>query len=163
MKQFLKKFHNFRLTAMIEAIAGVVAVIAALVILILYQTNQTQINDYDGSEIIVSGFVGEPIPGMVFFLAGLLAIIFGIVAAYTSLPFIFKKDEKLEPNKLIPWFGVACAGFALVEVIFAFVMIMKPGSRNTIGVIIAAIFLILALIVQLLMIVPTVKVRVKKD
>ena len=100
---------------------------------------------------------------MIFFLAGLLAIIFGIVAVYTSLPFIFKKQEKLEPNKLIPWFGVASAGFALVEVIFAFIMIAKPGSRNTIGVVIAAIFLILALVVQLLMIVPTLKVRVKKD
>ena len=163
MKQFLKKFKDFRLTAIVEAIAGAVAVVAALVILILYQTNQTQFHDYDGSEYIVSGFVGEPIPGMIFFLAGLLAIIFGIVAAYTSLPFIFKKDEKLEPNKLIPWFGVVCAGFAIVEVIFAFIMIGKEGSRHTVGVLIAAVFLILALLVQLLMIVPTLKVRVNKE
>ena len=163
MKQFLKKFQNFRLTAFVEAIVGTVAVVAALVILILYQTNQLQVHEYDGSEIIVSGFVGEPIPGMIFFLSGLLSIIFGIVAVYTSLPFIFKKQEKLEPNKLIPWFGVACAAFALIEVIFSFIMIGKPGSRNTVGVVIAAIFLILALIVQLLMIVPTLKVRVKKD
>ena len=162
MKQFLKKFKNFRLTAIIEACAGVVAVVAALVILILYQTNQTRYG-VDGTSVVIPGFPGEPIAGMVFFLAGLLAIIFGVVTVYTSLPFIFKKDEKLDPNKLIPWFGVATAGFSFIEVIFAFVMIGKEGSRNTVGVIIAAVFLILALAVELLMIYPTLKVRVTKD
>ena len=162
MKQFLKKFKNFRLTAYIEAIVGLVAVVTALIILILYQTNQTRLG-LDGNEVIIPGFPGEPIAGMVFFLAGLLSIIFGIVAVYSSLPFIFKKDEKLEPNKLIPWFGAVSALFSLIEVIFAFVMIGKEGSRNTVGVIVTSIFLILALVLQLLMLYPALTVRLKED
>ena len=162
MKQFLKKFKNFKLTAIVEACLGVVGVLAALVLLILYQTNQTRYNP-DGSEVLIPGFPGEPIVGMVFFLAGLLAIIFSIVAVYTSLPFIFKKDVRLEPNRLIPFFGAIAGGFSLLEVIFAFVMIGKEGSRNTTGVIIAAIFLIIALCGQLLMLYPALKVRVKED
>ena len=157
MKKLLKKFKNFKLTAIIEACAGVVTVASALVILILYQTNQTHLH------LIVPGFTGEPIAGMVFFLAGLLAIIFGIVTAYSSLPFILKKDEKKEPNKLIPWFGVTAAGFAIIEVIFAFIMISKAGSRHTVGVIISAIFLILAIVTHLLMIYPTLKVRLSSE
>ena len=93
MKQLLKKFKNFRLTAIIEAILGAVVVIAALVLLILYQSNQTRFNPSTGEMINIPGFPGQPLAGMVFFLAGLLAIIFGVVAVYTSLPFIFKKDE----------------------------------------------------------------------
>ena len=161
MKQLLKKFKNFRLTAFVEAITGAVAVIGALLLLILYQTNQTRLNP-DGSAILIPGFPGQPIPGMIFFLAGLLAIIFAVVAVYTSLPYIFKKDEKIDPNKLIPWFGVASAGFSIIEIIFAFIMIGKEGSRNTVGVIIFSIVLLLAVAVQLLMIYPTFKVRVEK-
>ena len=162
MKQFLKKFKDFRLTAIIELCLGAVSVVAALVILILYQTNQTRINT-DGTEVIISGFPGEPIPGMIFFLAGLLSIILGVVAAYSSIKFIFNKDATKEPNKLIPYFGAASGVFSIVEVIFAFVMIGKEGSRNTIGVTIAAIVLILALVLQLLMLYPAIKVRLKED
>ena len=162
MKQFLKKFKEFRLVAFIEAIAGAVGLVAALLILIFYQTNQTRLG-LDGNEVIIPGFPGEPIAGMVFFLAGLLAIIFGVVVVYSCIPFIFKKDEKLDPNKLIPWFAVVAAAFSLIEVIFGFVMIGKAGSRNTVGVVIASIFLILALLVQLLMIYPTLRVRLKED
>ena len=157
MKKLLKKFKDFRLTAIIEACAGVVLVVTALLILILYQTNQTHLN------LIVPGFTGEPIAGMVFFLAGLLAIIFGIVTAYSSLPFILKKEEKKDPNKLIPWFGVTAAGFAIIEVIFSFIMVAKPGSRHTVGVIISAVFLILAIVVHLAMIYPTLKVRLSSE
>lgn len=163
MKQFLKKFQNFRLTAIVEACAGAVGVIAALLILIFYQTNQSKPTLGGDGVILIPGFPGEPLVGMVFFLAGLLAIIFGVVATYTSLPFIFKKDEKLEPNKLIPWFGLVAAFFALIEVIFAFVMISKDGSRHTVGVIVTAIFLILAMLVQVFMIYPALTVRIKKD
>lgn len=162
MKQLLKKFKNFRLTAIIEAIVGVVAVVASLVILILYQSNQTRIG-YDGNAVLVTGFDGEPLPGMVFFLSGILCIIMSIVAAYTSLPFIFKKDEKLEPNKAIPYFGAAAGFFALIQVIFAFVMITKPGSRHSVGVVIFSVVLLLALICQLAMLYPAIKVRIKKD
>lgn len=162
MKQFLKKFKDFKLTAKVEACLGFVSVVAALVILILYQTNQTRLNT-DGSEIIISGFPGEPIVGMVFFLAGLLSIILGVVALYSSVKYIFNKDATKEPNRLIPYFGAISALFSIVEVIFAFVMISKEGSRNTIGVIIAAIFLILALVLQLLMLYPAIKVRLKED
>ena len=85
MKQLLKKFKNFRLTAIIEAILGAVVVIAALVLLILYQSNQTRFNPSTGEMINIPDFPGQPLAGMVFFLAGLLAIIFGVVAVYTSL------------------------------------------------------------------------------
>ena len=163
MKQFLKKFKDFRLTAIIEICLGAISIVAALVILLLYQTNQTRINAVDGSEIIISGFPGEPIAGMIFFLAGLLSIIFGVVAFYSSIKFITNKDATKEPNKLIPYFGAVSAVFSIVEVIFAFIMIGKEGSRNTIGVIIAAIFLILALVLQLLMLYPAIKVRLKED
>ena len=162
MKQFLKKFKDFKLTAYIEAITGAVAVIAALLIMILYQTNQTRLNP-DGSPILIPGFPGEPIMGMIFFLAGLLAIIMSIVAVYSSLPFIFKKDEKLTPNKAIPFFGAVAGGFALIEIIFTFLMAFKEGSRHTVGLIIFAIVLLLAAAVQLLMLYPALTVRVKKD
>lgn len=161
MKELLKKFKNFKLTAIIEACAGAVSVIAALLILIFYQTNQTRYSPAGVTHI--PGFPGEPIAGMVFFLAGLLAIIFGVVTVYACLPFIFKKEEKLEPNRLIPWFGVTTAGFSLIEVIFAFVMVSKEGSRHTVPVIIVSVFLILALVVHLLMIYPTLKIRLAKD
>ena len=163
MKQLLKKFKNFRLTAIIEAILGVVVVIAALVLLILYQTNQTRYNPATDEMNNIPGFPGNPLAGMVFFLAGLLAIIFAVVAVYTSLPFIFKKDEKLEPNKLIPYFGAASGVFALVEVIFAFVMTTLEGSRHTVPIIIFAVVLILGLVCQLAMLYPAITVRIVKD
>lgn len=163
MKQLLKKFKNFRLTAIIEAIVGVVVIVAALVLMILYQTNQTRFNPSTGEMINIPGFPGSPISGMIFFLAGLLAIIFSVVAVYTSLPFIFKKDEKLEPNKLIPYFGAVSAVFALVEVIFAFIMTTLEGSRHTVPIIIFAIVLIVGLICQLAMLYPAITVRIVKD
>lgn len=163
MKQLLKKFKNFRLTAIIEAILGVVVIIAALVLLILYQTNQTRFNPSTGEMINIPGFPNQPLAGMVFFLAGLLAIIFGVVAVYTSLPFIFKKDEKLEPNRLIPYFGAASAVFSIIEVIFAFLMTGIEGSRHTVGIIVVSIILILGLICQLAMLYPTITVRIVKD
>ena len=157
MKQFLKKFKNFRLTAMVEACAGLVSGIASIIIMILYQTNQTN------GDVLVSGFFGEPIQGMIFFLAALLAVIVSIVVVYLSYPFIFKKDEKLDPNKALPWIGVGIAVLALIEFVFALIMAGKDGSRYTVGIIIADVFLLLAALTQLAMIVPTLKVRIDKD
>ena len=162
MKQFLKKFKDFKLTAYIEAITGAVAVIAALLLMILYQTNQTRLNP-DGTPVLIPGFPGEPLMGMIFFLAGLLAIIMSIVAVYSSLPFIFKKDEKLTPNKLIPYFGAVAGGFAIIEIVFTLLMAFKEGSRHTVGLLIFAVVLLLAAAVQLLMLYPALTVRVKKD
>ena len=166
MKQFLKKFKKFRLTAIVEGCAGVVSVITSILILVFYQTNlaiEKQVGRKGVETVFVNGFDGEPINGMIFFLAALLVIIFGIVAAYGSYPYIFKKDEKLEPNRALAWFGVTCGGFALIEFVFVLLMIMKAGSRHTIGLVISGVFLILAAIVQLLMIIPTLMVKPEKE
>lgn len=160
MKAFLKKFRSYRLVATVEGIAGLVGLIAALVLLILYQTNNTWV--IDGSEQIVVGFHDKPINSMVFFMAGLLSVIFGVVCAYVSLPYVFPKDKK-DPNKFLPWFGVAEAAFSLIEIILAFVMISFPGSRHSGLVVVVSIFLLLSAAIQLLMIYPTLRVRIRKE
>lgn len=163
MRKLLKKFKNFKLTALIEGIAGLVSGIATIVILVLYQTNLEYhyINKWTGEEkvLIETGFYGRPIEGMVFFLAALLALIFAIVVVYGAYPHLFKKDEKIEPNKMMPWFGVTCAAFSIVEFVYTVIMIGSPYSRHTAGILVAAIFLLLSVIVQLLMIIPSVLVE----
>ena len=166
MKKFLKKFKKFKLTAIVEACTGVVSVIASILILVFYQTNlavEKQVGRKGVETVLVNGFNEQPINGMIFFLAALLAIIMGIVATYGAYPYIFKKDEKLDPNRALPWFGVACGGFALVEFIFTLMMIAREGSRHTIGLLVAGIVLILSAIVQLLMIIPTLMVQPEKE
>ncbi len=160
MKQLLKKFKNFRLTALIEGIVGIVSGLSTIVILILYQTNLLYVFP-SGKQQIETGFFDEPIVGMVFFLSALLAIIFAIVVVYGSYPFVFKKEEKLDPKPSLTWFGVTCAVFSIVTFVFSLLMIAKPGSQHSVGILIAAIFLLLAALVQLLMIVPALLVRVE--
>lgn len=160
MKTFLKKFRSYKLVATIEGIAGLVGLIAALVLLILYQTNNTWV--IDGAEQVVVGFHDKPIDSMIFFLSGILSIIFGIVCAYVSLPYVFPKDKK-DPNKFLPWFGVAEGVFSLIEIIFAFIMISFPGTRHSPFVVLTSIFLLLSALVQLLMIYPTLRVRIRKE
>ena len=93
MKNLLKKFRDFRLTAKIEGCLGLVSAICSLALLLFYQFNQV---DPEDPSKIVTGFNGEPILGMMMFLFGLFALIFSIVVVYTSYPFIFKKEEKLD-------------------------------------------------------------------
>lgn len=181
MKKFLKKFKKFKLTAIVEGCAAVVSVITSILILVFYQTNNLVLKPSVGrkgpQETLVTGFNTEPILGMIFFLAALLAIVFGVVAVYGAYPYIFKKDEKLDPNRSLPWFGVACGGFALVEFVFTILMItmaknmyspdanevMLEASRHTVGLLIAGIVLLLSAIVQLLMIIPTLMVQPEKE
>lgn len=189
MKKLLKSFKNFRLTAYIEAAAGAISVIAGFVLLILYQTNLLRVKKVAGKseyyELLMTGFKGgnvrlpgfegapglehtvqvtaQPIAGMMIFLMGILTIIFGIVAVYASLPYIFKRHEKLEANRALPWFGVAAAIFLFIEIMFAFVMIGIPGSRNNVGVILVSILGFIAIAVQLAMIYPTLTVRINKE
>lgn len=96
---------------------------------------------------------------MIFFLAALLSLIFAIVVVYGAYPHLFKKDEKIDPNKMMPWFGVTCAVFAIVEFVYSIIMIGLPGSRHSVGILIAALFLLLSAVVQLLMIIPSVLVE----
>ena len=171
MKKFLKCFKNFKLTALIEACAGVVSIVASIVILILHQTVFSR--DFGTPEkpkiVTYTGFYNQPIIGMVFFLSTIFVIIFGIVTVYTAYPFLFKKDSKLEPKKVITWWGVTTGGFGLITAIFTFVMAFNQASNtamvkhHTVGLIIAAVFLLLATIVQLLMIAPRLMVRIEKD
>ena len=160
MRELLKRFRSFRLVTIVEGSLAALGVIAALLLLILYQTNSTA--EIDGVETVVVGFHNQPIPSMFFFLSGIMSIIFGVVVAYTSYPFILAK-EKREPNKLIPWFAVAQAAFSLIEIILAFVMISFPGSRHSGLVVVVSIFLLLSAAVQLLMIYPTLRVRIRKE
>lgn len=157
MKEFIKKFKNFKLVALLEMIFGGVGVLAALVLLILYQTN-TYISETESAV----GFYNQPFPGMVFFLAGLISIILGVVVVYSAIPFIFSK-EKRDPNRFLPWFGVAQAAFSLVQTIFAFIMISQENSRHSVLVIIFSILLIASLVPELLMIYPTIKNRFIKE
>ena len=154
MRTLLKKFKKFKLTALIEGCAGLVSGIATIVTLVLYQTNLNYVSPRSGKEYIETGFYGRPIEGMVFFLAALLSLIFAIVVVYGAYPHLFKKDEKLDPNKGLTWFGVTCAVFGLVEFVYSLIMVSLPGSRHSAGIIICAIFILLAAIVQLLMIIP---------
>lgn len=159
MRKLLKKFKNFKLTALIEGCAGLVSGIATIVILVLYQTNLFYVSPRSGKEYIETGFYGRPIEGMIFFLAALLSLIFAIVVVYGAYPHLFKKDEKIDPNKGLPWFGVTCAAFAIVEFVYSIIMIGLPGSRHSVGILIAALFLLLSAVVQLLMIIPSVLVE----
>lgn len=160
MKNLLKKFRDFRLTAMIEGCLGLLSAICSLALLLLYQFNQV---DPEDPSKIVTGFNGEPILGMMMFLFGLFALIFSIVVVYTSYPFIFKKEEKLEPNKALVWFGVTIAVLSILFVVFAFMMVGRPGSRYTVGVIIVSIFSLIASIGQLAMMYPALTVRIEKQ
>ena len=160
MRELLKRFRSFRLVTIVEGSLAALGVIAALLLLILYQTNSTA--EIDGVETVVVGFHNQPIPSMFFFLSGIMSIIFGVVVAYTSYPFILAK-EKREPNKLIPWFAVAQAAFSLIEVIFSFVMVAQPISLHTPGIIICAVLLTISLLGELCMIYPVLTVHLRKE
>ena len=160
MKNFLKKFRSFRLVASVEGIAGLFGAISALLLLIFYQTNNSWV--IDGAEQITIGFHDQPINSMMFFMAGLISVIMGVVAAYSSYPYIMPKDKR-EPNKFIPWFGVAEAIFSLIAIVYSFVMISYAGSRHSAGIAIFSIVLLLVSAVQLLMIYPTLKFRIRKE
>ena len=171
MKKFLKHFKKFKLTALIEGCAGVVSIVTSIVILILHQTVFSR--DFGTPEkpkiVTYTGFYNQPIIGMIFFLSALLVIIFGIVTVYTAYPFLFKKDQKQEPKKIITWWGVTTGGFGLITAIFTFVMAFNQPSNaamvkhHTVGLIVCGILLLLATIVQLLMIAPRLLVRIEKE
>ena len=171
MKKFLKHFKKFKLTALIEACAGVVSIVTAIVILILHQT--VFYRDFGTPEkpkiVTYTGFYNQPIIGMVFFLSALFVIIFGIVTVYSAYPFLFKKDAKLEPKTIITWWGVTTGGFGLITAIFTLIMAFNQSSnaamvkQHTVGLIICAVVMFLASAVQLAMIAPRLLVRIEKE
>ena len=89
------------------------------------------------------------------------------------------KKEKKEPNRAITWLGVAQGGLAVVEAIFAFIMINVPDlmydpsnfddyhfeadPTKSILVVVFSVVLLLASAVELAMMYPALTVRLKED
>lgn len=177
-KNFMKKFSNFKLTALIVGIAAAVGAIAALVVLFMQQDFIAWEGDWSDPSNIEQGFFLRPVEGMVFFMCGLIAVILGVAVAYLCFPYVFKKEKK-EPNRAITWLGVAQGGLAVVEAIFAFIMINVPDlmydpsnfdyyhfEANPTKSILAVVFsvvLLLASAVELAMMYPALTVRLKED
>lgn len=174
-RNFMKKFSNFKLTAIIVGIAGLVGAVISFVTLFMQEEFIVRLAD----DAIKPGFFLRPIEGMFFFVSGILALILGVVVAYLSYPHIFKK-EKQEPNKALVWLGVAQGGLTIVQAIFTFVMINVPHElfdasweekfefeiydpNKVVIVIILAVFLILVAAVELAMIYPALTVRIKEE
>ena len=172
IQEFLKKFRNFRLYAWIVGIAAALGAISSLMILILHQNF---LFNEEGERMV--GFTGRQIEAMVFFVAGLIALILGIVVAYLSYPYIFKRKERLEPNKALVWLGVAQGGLTLVQVIMTFIMVnvpevidygtieFVPTCDGTIKVflIVFAVLGLLVSIVEFALIYPTLTVRLADE
>lgn len=180
-RNFMKKFSNFKLTAIIVGITGLVGAVISFVTLFMQEEFIVRLAD----NAIKPGFFLRPIEGMFFFVSGILALILGVVVAYLSFPHIFKR-EKQEPNKALVWLGVAQGGLTVIQAIFAFIMTNVPemmfdvslekrkpwlgwfefevyDPTKVVIVIILAVFLILVAAVELAMMYPALTVRIKEE
>lgn len=174
-KAFLNKFRKFKFYTIIAFVAGLAGAIGSLALLFVHQALLTAVG-FDGPQV---GFFARPIEAMFFFLAGLFAVIFGIVVVYLSYPYLFKK-EKMLPNKGIIYFAVAQAVLALVEAVFAVIMCNPPatvmyGGASKVEVAIAlipevanlgilfAVITFVASLVEIAMLYPLFKVRIDDE
>lgn len=158
LKPIVKKLNNFKFTALLAAIGGVVSCLLIVLLFVCYSRSGT---DPETGEVITA-FVGTGSRrsinnvGMVFFLFCVVSLIAGIVIVYLSLPFIFPK-EKLNPKKSIPWVLVGNAALHFALIIMVIFLLATEKSRMTAGFVCYIIFGSLFLIYSLLFIIPALK------
>lgn len=141
MKDFLKKLtktlNNYKITARLMALVGLVAIVTDVLLFIFYQFSGGM-QEVSGVPTQVTAFDGNKILGMVYFLSAIIAIILGIAIVYSSFPYCFPKD-KMNPNKALPWMCVANAVFHLVLAVLVIVLLATEVSQVMIGFVIALV------------------------
>lgn len=158
LKPVVKKLNNFKFTALLAVIGGVISILLTILLFILYSRSGV---DTKTGEIITAFVGGQKHPGtyivgMIFFLFLIVTIILGIVIVAIGFPYLFPKD-KMNPKKALPWLMVANGGLHFSIIIMVVYLLATEYSRLKTGFIIYIILGALLLIYSLSFILPGLK------
>ena len=151
LRKIIKKFNNFRFTAIVSAIVSGVAALYALGSLFLYHfahPYNEEIKVRDVGFIYLEKPMGA-ILGMLLFFFAVIALFISIYIAYSMVPFI-KNQNKIAPRRGLMLAGFVAGIFELALVIFMILLIVLDNPQTKIGILIALPFGILSMIGQLL-------------
>lgn len=166
LKPIIKKLNNFKLTALLATIGGLVGLLLTVLLFIFY--SRSGVDPSTGN--VVPAFFGGITPaapkgnpslyivGMVYFLFLIVSTILCIVIIYLSFPYLFPRDV-MSPKKALPWLVVSEGALHFALIIMTIFLLIIEDSRMKVGFIIYIILGALFLIYSLLFILPGLKCR----